>query len=330
MHYLPFVLSLLLSLTCLVGCGKKAVKLNWERNQEKEEDFNRVHFSGGAFLDEEYNIEGLSIPIDDVHTLLGRDQVRPITEAELIPASDADWVPPGDRIAVAQVGDKMIGVSLRMMYYRQIANLSVDEDHVAITYCPLCDSVGVFSREVEGPDGPRVIEFGNSGALYNHNMLMYDREELGLWTQINMTAVSGENAGKQLKPRPLEVLSYEELVSRHPDGLMVNISGEPIEKDDYASFFVSDNLLVPVREFSDELPMKVPGMGIATQEKSWFVPKAHITDTITIETDEGDVVIEALEDSFRVVSAPDDVRTLHVFFYAWSAFFPDSTIVEAQ
>ncbi|MEL6105465.1 MAG: DUF3179 domain-containing (seleno)protein [Planctomycetota bacterium] len=305
------------------------MKLNWERRQEKEEDFTRIHFSGGAFLDEEYNIEGMTIPIDDVHTLLGRDQVQPITEAELVPAGDAEWVPPGDRIAVAQVGDKVIGVSCRMMYYRQIANLTVDEDHVAITYCPLCDAVAVFSRVVEGPQGKRVIEFGNSGALYNHNLLMYDREELGLWTQINLTAVSGENAGKQLEPRPVEVLSYEKFVERHPEGLIVNISGEPVEKDDYASFFVSDNLLVPVREFSDALPMKAPGMGIATQEQSWFVPKLHVTDTITIETDEGEVVIEALEGSFRVVSAPAGVRTLQVFFYAWSAFYPDTTIVEA-
>ncbi|MEO1528846.1 MAG: DUF3179 domain-containing (seleno)protein [Planctomycetota bacterium] len=314
----------------LVGCGKKAERLNWERQLDKEEEFTRIHYSGGVFLEDEYNLDGLAIPIEDIHTLLGRDEVPPITETELVPASEADWVPEGDRIAVARIGGKVVGTSFRVMYYREIANLTVGDDHVAITYCPLCDSVAVFSRVVQGEEGPRVVEFGTSGALYNHNLLMYDREELGLWTQMNLTAVSGAHVGTKLSPRPVEVLSHEEFLSQYPDALLVSFSGEPIFEDEYAQYFTSDNLMVPVREYSDALPIKTLGIGIATDEKAWFVPRDEITDSMTVETDAGAVEIESREGVLRVVSAPEGVRTLQAFFYAWSLTFPESEIVQVD
>lgn len=51
---------------------------------------------------------------------------------------------------------------------------------------------------------------------------------------------------------------------------------------------------------------------------------------MTVETDAGAVEIESREGVLRVVSAPEGVRTLQAFFYAWSLTFPESEIVQVD
>ena len=47
----------------------------------------------------------------------------------------------------------------------------------------------VISRTVTRDDGmSEVLEFGVSGALYNSNVLMYDRTYRCLWSQLGMEA----------------------------------------------------------------------------------------------------------------------------------------------
>jgi hypothetical protein len=92
---------------------------------------------------------------------------------------------------------------------------------VVVTYCPLCDSSEVFDRRTE--IGKR--EFGVSGLLYNNNVLMYDRggQPESLWSQVMASGVSGPANTKSLNALPLEVTTWKDWRSRHPDTKVVSI-----------------------------------------------------------------------------------------------------------
>lgn len=68
------------------------------------------------------------------------------------------------------------------------------DEPVVVTYDPLAGVPRAFRRRV----GDRVLEFGVSGLVYNHNFLLYDRETGSLWVQFTGEAIAGPLAGRTL------------------------------------------------------------------------------------------------------------------------------------
>lgn len=66
--------------------------------------------------------------------------------------------------------------------WHEIVNDSIENDAVAVTYCPLCGTAMVFDRNIDG----KARTFGVSGLLYRSDVLMYDRETESLWSQLGM------------------------------------------------------------------------------------------------------------------------------------------------
>ncbi|MEO1129109.1 MAG: DUF3179 domain-containing (seleno)protein, partial [Planctomycetota bacterium] len=157
-----------------------------------EDGFRLVNRPGSVDLGATYDLQALSIPRDEIHTLLPKDAIPSLTDPVLTPVRDADW-PSGDaRVIAVSIGKEAVAVPLSVLNAHEIVNMTLGGVPIAATYCPLCDSASVFDRTVSGDDGkPLILEFGVSGALYNSNVLMYDRDELGLWSQLAMKAVSG-------------------------------------------------------------------------------------------------------------------------------------------
>ena len=71
-------------------------------------------------------------------------------------------------------------------------------DPVLITYCPLCVSGVVFSREVAG----QTLTFGNTSALYQSDLVMYDHQTDTLWSQFLSQGVKGPLLNKKLEIVP--------------------------------------------------------------------------------------------------------------------------------
>ena len=62
----------------------------------------------------------------------------------------------------------------------------------------------------DGSKKPDALEFGVSGALFNSNVLMYDRTDKALWSQLGMEAVSGPLSGTRLRHLPVRVVSFQQ------------------------------------------------------------------------------------------------------------------------
>ena len=75
-----------------------------------------------------------------------------------------------------------------------------------ITYCPLCFRGVVFSREIGG----EVLTFGNTSALYNSDLVMYDKQTGSYWFQVGGEAVVGMLSGSRLDLLPSTTITWGE------------------------------------------------------------------------------------------------------------------------
>ncbi len=109
-----------------------------------------------------------------------------------------------------------------MMTWHEIVNDIVGGLHVAVTYCPLCNSAIVFERTVAG----RILDFGTTGKLRKSDLVMYDRQTESWWQQFIGTGIVGEMTGvtlSSLRGRPESFANFE---ARFPKGnLLVPKSG---------------------------------------------------------------------------------------------------------
>lgn len=332
--------------------------------EAQPDGFTRVQRPGSVDIEKDYNLAGLTIPVEQIHTLLPRDAIPALTDPKTEPADKADWLPDDARIVKIVVEGDVLGVPLRVLDWHEVVNTTVGGEPIAATYCPLCDSATVFSRRVtplppkaaEGAAGgrgagegggsgskpspaitPVVLEFGVSGALYNSNVLMYDKQDKGLWSQLGMHAVSGPLAGTALEMLPVEVVSFAAFKKAHPGAWIVGKDTgheRDYSRSPYESYFKNEGLMVPVAAVGDVLPRKTLGVGIAVGEgdaaQAWFVPVDAIADGYSIATPEGKVVLSKSDAGVVVTQVSKGVRTAQTFYYSWSAFYPKTTVVKAD
>jgi len=296
------------------------------------EGFTLRRSPGSVDLDSAYDMSDLKIPKGEIHTLLPKDAIPALTDPNRQAASDAAWLDDESRVVVAEADGEVLGVPLRILNWHEVVNTTLGGEPIAVTYCPLCDSATVFSREVPAPGdgGVEVLEFGVSGALYNSNVLMYDRTHKGLWSQLGMQAVSGPMAGTELEMLPVRVMSFGAFKDEHPGTELVsdetghqrNYNVSP-----YSRYFGSDSLMVDVKGYGGALPKKTLGLGVSAGDEAWFVPEGEIGTGMTLETPAGEVEIVPTVGGFEVASAPDGVRTAQTFYYSWSAFYPHTEVI---
>lgn len=280
-------------------------------------------------LEAEYDLSGLTIPRERMIAMLQRDAIPALTDPKREPVSEVAWLEDDDRIVVVRQGDEVLGVPIAILDFHEIVNASVGDEPFAVTYCPLCDSAAAFSRRVPAPQGEVVLDFGVSGALYQSNLLMYDRRDRALWSQLGMRAVSGPLSGTSLPVRPIEVLTLAELRSRHPGAEIVGRETghfRPYGRSPYAGYAQHDVLWAPVDGMGDALPKKTLGAGVLTADVAWFVPIDRIGGEVILDTGVGRVVLTASRGGIGVRELPPGVSAVQTFYFAWSAQHPHTRV----
>ncbi len=304
-------------------------------------EFRLTARPGGVDLAKEYDLRDPKIPLDEVHTLLPRDAIPSLTDPRTESVEDAlTWLPREARIISVEVptedgGVEAVGVPLAILNFHEVANMTIAGERVAATYCPLCDSATVVSLVVEqtGPDGPvpLTLELGVSGALYNSNVLMYDKQTLSLFSQLGMMGVTGPLSGVMLDALPVRIVTLGDFAEAYPDAPVLSRDTgheRPYMRDPYAEYFGSDELKVSVRGIGKALAPKTLGMGVLCGDKAYFVPASIIGERYELTTPNGTLVLASGDAGVRVVEQPEGVRAAQTFYYSWSAFNPDLAVAE--
>ncbi|MEM9066469.1 MAG: DUF3179 domain-containing (seleno)protein [Planctomycetota bacterium] len=330
-----FVLSGSVLTAAVLGTDEPASAAIQERDEARQQGAGpeTVRRPGSVVLSQEYDLAGLTLPLEQIHTLLPRDAIPALTDPETEPASEVEWLDGTDRLAILVIQGEAYAAPLKVLNYHEIVNTTVGGQPVALTYCPLCDSVTAFNRRVTQPNGdPTILEFGVSGALYNSNVLMYDRTYRGLWSQLGMHAASGPLQGTALAHLSARVVSLARFRAEHPEGRVVTKNTghtRPYEREAYAAYFETDDTLVPVWGVGDAIrKKKTLGVGVIAGEKSWFISAEAIgNDGMRLQTPLGPVELRVTEAGIDVASAPEGVSTAQTFYYSWSAFHPKTEVI---
>lgn len=239
---------------------------------------------------------------------------------------------PTDRVVEVVIGGSAVAYPLNILNWHEIVNDSVAGVPIAVTYCPLCDSVSVFDRRLTLPDGSTTtLEFGVSGLLYNSNVVMYERTTNGLWSQVMMEAISGPHAGKSLTHLPVRVVSFAEFQSAHPFGEVLSTqTGHERDyvRNPYEGYLKSPTGVFHKFKYDDRLPPKELGLGIVAGDRAFFVRASATLDApLEVATDLGVVRVAGGPAGLRVLEAPEGARTVQTFYHSFAAFHPGCEIV---
>jgi len=200
------------------------------------------------------NLENSLIPQDEIY--LGgplKDGIPALTNPHFFPAKKATYMRDEDLVVGVEFNGDARAYPLRILVWHENANDVVGGKPIAVSYCPLCNSVLVFDRDIGG----QVREFGISGRLWNSNVLLYDRQKKdhneSLWSQVLMKAVTGPAVREELELTllPSRLMSWSEWVEKHPQGKVLSFKTgyrRDYDKMPYGDYFSNDRLVYPVKE----------------------------------------------------------------------------------
>jgi hypothetical protein len=280
----------------------------------------------------EFNLDNLTIPRRAIaRGGPPKDGIPSLTDPEVVPIDAADHLRDDDRVIGVSLGGQGRAYPVRALTYHEVVNDEVGGVPVAVVYCPLCDSVTVADRRLEG----RTYTFGVSGLLFNSNILLYDRTDDALWSQLDFGAVSGPNAGTSLRHLPWELTTLAEWRRAHPDSKVMTFNTgyeRPYDRTVYGDYLESDRLMFPVSRQDARLYGKTRVVGVRLGDTVRAYPADEMrkaADGLVRDTIGGEhIVLRADPDtgSVRIVEAPPAAQVAHTFWFAWASFHPETEI----
>jgi hypothetical protein len=139
------------------------------------------------------------VPLSEISDALQtdlRDAITPVAQPAYGALDALPWLEDDDLVLGYESGDDAYAYPINILNFHEIVNDTIGGVPVLITYCPLCFSGVVFSRELYG----QTLTFGNTSALYQSDLVMYDHQTGSYWFQFAGEAVVGTKTGSRLKP----------------------------------------------------------------------------------------------------------------------------------
>jgi hypothetical protein len=148
-----------------------------------------------------------------------RDAIKPIYEPRFAPAEGSEWLRDGDLVIGYTSKSGARAYPVRMLNLHEIVNDHIDGVPVLISYCPLCASAVVYSRELDD----RTLVFGNTSALHESDLVMFDYQTGSYWFQVLGEAIVGPLTGKRLEMLPSVTVPWGEWRRLHPRTTVLSI-----------------------------------------------------------------------------------------------------------
>ncbi|MCP5098651.1 MAG: DUF3179 domain-containing protein, partial [Chloroflexi bacterium] len=152
------------------------------------------------------------------------------------------WLADNEPVIALEINGDARAYPIHVLTWHEIANDTVGDVPVVVTFCPLCNSAIVFERVVDGEP----VEFGVSGLLRNSDLIMYDRTDESLWQQFTGEGIVGNHTGKQLAFLPSSLVSYADFKGGFPDGIVLSREtglSRPYGENPYAGYDTYDSSL---------------------------------------------------------------------------------------
>jgi hypothetical protein len=141
-----------------------------------------------------------------------RDAIVPVYEPRYDGPEGGNWLDDDDIVLGYQSDSGAYAYPVKMLNLHEIVNDVIDGVPVLISYCPLCASGVVYSRLL----GDRELVFGNTSALCESDLIMFDGETGSYWHQVIGEAIVGPLAGQRLTVLPSRMTTWSQWKTLHP------------------------------------------------------------------------------------------------------------------
>lgn len=225
------------------------------------------------------------IPLNEPRIIpdVPKDAIPPLYSPKYISAAEAVWLRPNDLILGYENNGDARAYPLLILNWHEIVNDNIGAKDVLVTYCPLCRSGIVFDRDIDG----NIHSFGNTGALYESAMVMYDRETNSYWWQVGGISIKGPLEGKQLKLLPSVISTWEEWLVNHPRSLVLSREtgyARDYNSDTFAGYNRKNSPPVwPVSSLDDRLPPKEIVVGVLINGQARAYPISVLRDSVLMD-----------------------------------------------
>lgn len=275
-----------------------------------------------------FELNNSTIPAHEIkHGGPPRDGIPSIDQPKFISVDEAIFIKPDDLVIGLRVNGIFRAYPIKILNWHEVVNDEIGGLPIVITYCPLCRSAIVFKSSIRN----RILSFGVSGLLYNSDVLLYDRQTESLWSQLKTAAVTGKYSGTSLEMIASETTTWREWKAKYPETQV--LSEETGFIRDYRSspydlYRLSDRLMFPVRERSEELPTKELVLGVKWDEIFIAFPFKEL------KRSKGKLIYKSLtvryNQSGKSAVAYDQVGkvvpSVTLYWFAWYAFHPNTLV----
>lgn len=260
---------------------------------------------------------------------VGRDGIPAIDSPRFVSIQDADFLKPDDVGSLFMTENTARFYPFRILNWHEIVNDTVEGEAIMITYCPLCDSAAVYSRDIAAGSST----FGVSGFLYQSNLVMYDRKTESLWNQITGKAMIGELTEEELTLLPSNVVKFSTVQEYYPKAEILSTKTgylRDYSRNPYRGYADDEEIMFPVHTKDARLPAKERILGLAINGDAKAYPRSLIEGKATIRDTVGGKEVIISQDQGKVTFLVDGVRTepVHNFWFSWVAQYPETEIYE--
>jgi hypothetical protein len=210
----------------------------------------------------------LAVASDELIATL-RNAIRPVYAPRYESSSDAGWLEDEDAVLGYVSASGAYAYPVKFLNYHEIVNDTIDGVPIAATYCPLCASAMVFDRRASG----RTLVFGNTSALHENDMVMFDHETGSYWFQAAGTAIVGPLTGTRLRLLASMTMSWGEWRRQHPaTQILARDQGfgstPPYERDPFAAYpdlVALERFPFPVSQSTDKTSLSPAEIVVSTR-----------------------------------------------------------------
>jgi len=259
-----------------------------------------------------------------------KDGIPALTNPQFISAKQADFLGDNDPVVGISINGRARAYPLGILNWHEIVNDQISNIPVAVTWCPLTRSAITFDRRVKGD----TLEFGVSGLLYNSNVVMYDRNYDGLWSQLKSGGLTGKFASQDLKVIPSQVTTWKNWREQHPETLILSRKTgyrRDYNNDPYKDYHSDSQVMFPVKDSDRRLPLKslVVGLKIDRTAKAYPLDIINRLNGPLFDKVAGVAIkVESVKGGTILITDLEGnvLPSVVVYWFAWSTFHPDTLI----
>jgi hypothetical protein len=187
----------------------------------------------------------------------GKDGIPSIDTPVFKLASEIDSYSDNRLVLAIKVGATIHVYPHQIIDWHEIVNDTIEEEHIALTYCPLTGTGMAWNRAFDG----EVTTFGVSGLLYRNNLIPYDRSTDSNWSQMQLRGVQGERSAERIQTYPTIEMYWGSLKSWYPNAKVLTTQiGATRDYDDFAygeGYLTNNDFFIFPRTNDDQrLPAK--------------------------------------------------------------------------